>query len=264
MSPSLSWIWTYLQGRDVSGLEESGSFSCHDGFFDASNTRKDPSAVTSSITAPTETTGLLLSSRASGPHKGCYDHAPRRPCSGSFSSSCSDFIETPQSVHAKLKELHAELDQFPAQSTTIYRYLQQQQQQQENSTAMSSTNNEYLPSLQVLMLRSEQWVVSKAAARFLRFLDAKLQWFGPKALCRPLSPTMTEVTTKSAAAPGFRNGRSVHNVDQVYLWSGIFQVLEACEAKQGRCVLVIFPSLVETVMGTSDALSLVDLVRGHV
>jgi hypothetical protein len=253
MSPSLSWIWTYLPGR-----EDSGSSSCHDGFFDASSTKKNP------ITAPTETTGLLLSS----------DHAPRRSCSGSFSSSCSDFIETQRSVHAKLKELHAELDQFPAQSTTIYRYLQQQQQQQqqqqeqqqqENSTATSSTSNEYLPSLQVLMLRSEQWVVSKAAARFLRFLDAKLQWFGPQALCRPLFPTMTEVTTISAAGSGFRNGLTVHNVDQVYLWSGIFQVLEASEAKQGCCVLVLFPSLVETVMGTtSDALSLVDLVRGHV
>jgi hypothetical protein len=206
-------------------MEDSGSFSWHKGFFRGVNDSTIVPRAASSITAPTEKTGLLSSND--------HETTATNPCWGSF-SYCSDFIETPESVMVKLQELQAELDHFPVQSTTIYRYMQQQHEQ--------DTNNEYMRNLQILMLRSEQWVVSKAAGRFLRFLDAKLQWFGANALCMPLFPTGTA---------------SGNTFDQQYLWSGIFQVLEACETKQGLPVLVLFPSLAETVM------NLVDLVRGH-
>ena len=212
-------------GKCPPGMEDSGSFSLHKGFFLGANDSTIGPSAASSIRAPTEKTGLLPSN-----HK---DTTATNLYWGSFASCCSDFIETPGSVIVKLQELQGELDRFPVQSTTIYRYLQQQHEEH-------NANNEYLRNLQVLMLRSEQWAVSKAAGRFLRFLDAKLQWFGAKALGRPLFPTMTA---------------SRNTFDQRYLWSGIFQVLEACETKQGLPVLVLFPSLAETVM------NLVDLVR---
>jgi hypothetical protein len=237
--PSLSWIWSYLSGRNDVRVASSAWPTI----------RSTNGACTMNCT-PTETTELLTSRRGTR-----HDSdTPAKPCGGSSSSPSFTFIETPAAVQGKLEELQVELDQFPVQALSTYHYVQQQQR----DATMSS--KDFLTNLKLLMLRSEHWVASNAASRLLRFLDAKLQWFGQEALSRPLLP-MTITTTTPATVASDRSGFSSSNnriLDHVF--SGIFQVLDLCETKQARKVLVIFPERARAVVGTGTG-SLLELVR---
>jgi len=262
---SSAWVWNNLFGDNIP-KEESSSCKFY-GTNVAARRHATSSNDTTDATAPTTEETRLLTGTHCGSNDGLLIGYM-----GSMSTRNS-FVETTHTVREKLMELQAELDRYPIQSLTTYQYVrqkqqQQQQQQQTNEQnliqmTISSKKEDFLTNLQVQILGSEEWIVSKAARRLLHYLDAKLQWFGRETLSMSLidivqtTNTTTTLTSKFDSKSVFRS-----DLSHRYLWSGIFQVLEANETRKGRPILMIFPSLLWSKETENDTtLSLFDMVR---
>lgn len=254
-----SWIWSYGSGDDVVSERDSYPHSSSDkatAAAAAATTTTSTTGTGSCCIPPTETTGLLTNS---------YSIFGRKSFQQAYSLSDStvpfDFVETTRTVQGKLQELEAELNRFPVQALSTYRYVQQQQQQQH-----------YLEQLQILILRSEGWRPPQAATRLLRFLDAKLQWFGRRALSKPLLVAMTPILATTVNDPCRSRPDHNHNHSTIvdhYIQSGVFQILHPSRdnsiktPSQSLSILLFFPLALETIKGTLDLCTLVRTVTEH-
>jgi hypothetical protein len=99
--------------------------------------------------------------------------------------------ESPLMVQRNLNAMQDAIDNIPiknAYDQALDLYSRQQQQQQLSCLDQNDNQGCYVCDLQlrIRFLRYELWNPVLAARRFIKYLDLLLEYFGPKALMRPV------------------------------------------------------------------------------